>query len=263
MMTERGFEKMNNRGLSLVELIVAVSMASIVAATISALIVFAIRMYKNEGTNTEMQYELQTNINMMMDEIMSSSALVVEQNSGIDIAHVNTKTDIQLPYTKYALFGNPNAKITPIGGGTEFVGFKGAIFVSSAPDSEGRFKVYMNRIAEAITPGTTIQSFAAAKAAATTGTQYLLGENLTQFVIEPDPENRSLDAVTDPSNPVYKNPIEVKVELRFSGKGWGTKEYNKHVDDVTYMRNKVTTSIYVKGASDSVFTEYKLKKKED
>ena len=262
-MTEQGIGKLNNKGLSLVELIVAFSMAAIVAASISALIIFAIRMYKNEGANTELQYELQTNINMMMDEIMSSSALVVEQNSGIDIAHVNTKTDVQSPYTKYALFGNPTAKITPPGGGAEFVGFKGAIFVSSAPDSEGKFKVYMNRIAEAITPGTSLKDFAAAKAAATTGTEYLLGENLTQFVIEPDPEHRCLDAVTDPANPVYKNPIEVKVELRFNGKGWGTKEYNKHVDDVTYMRNKVTTSIYVKGASDSAFTEYKLKKKED
>ena len=74
--------KSNNRGLSLVELIVAVSIGAIVAASITALIAFAVRTYHNESVNTSLQYELQTDINQVVDAIMSSSGVVIVNNDG-------------------------------------------------------------------------------------------------------------------------------------------------------------------------------------
>ena len=50
--------KLNDKGLSLVELIVAISIGVIVSASIAALLTFSIRMYRNESVNTSMQYEL-------------------------------------------------------------------------------------------------------------------------------------------------------------------------------------------------------------
>ena len=72
-------------------------------------------------------------------------------------------------------------------------------------------------------------------------------------MIKPDPNSISFDA----TQLTYTNPIEVKVELDFEKNGWGTKKYSKHVDDITYLRNKVTDPVYVDG------TKYKLKKKEE
>ena len=80
--------KQNNRGLSLVELIVSISIGVIVSGSIAALMVFALRTYRNESVNTSMQYELQTSINMMMDEIMGAQDLVVIQNDGVSITDV-------------------------------------------------------------------------------------------------------------------------------------------------------------------------------
>ena len=229
------------------ELIIAISIGVIVAGSIAALIAFSIRMYNNESVNTAMQYELQSNLNMMMDEIMGASAFVVEQDSTVNL------TDTGKPYTKYAMFGNPNADI----GGSK--GFKGVIFVPSTV-TDGKFSIYMKEV-EAV-PATTIKALAASESAgvlaAADKTPYLLGENATKFAIIPDPRSISFDKTDpDPTKYTYVNPIEVKVELQFEKHGWGSNNYSKHVDDTTYLRNKVTETIYVD--TDS----YNLKKKEE
>ncbi len=236
--------KLNDKGLSLVELIVAISIGVIVSASIAALLTFSIRMYRNESVNTSMQYELQTNLNMMMDEIMGASTMVVEQNTGVAL------TDTGKPYTKFAMFG----KVT----GSSTKKFTGVIFVSSPADSDNKFKIYMNRIKDKDFTG-TIRAFAISEYSAVSGTfatnpnPYLLGENATQFIIQPDPNAHSFDA----TEKTYTNPIEVKVELQFKRNGWGTKKYSKHVDDITYLRNKVTDSIYIDGVP------YDFKKNDD
>lgn len=224
----------DNRGVTLVELIIAITIAVIVSGSIAALMLFAVRMYRNESVNTAMQYELQTNLNTMMDEIMGSQTVVVIQNSGGDKHHVNQKDDVKVPYTRCALFGKFIGT-----SGTGRIKFSGVVFVSGATDSEGKFKVYMNRVKdiEGDDPADVAKScYDTVKGAFSKDPNpYLLGENLVQFVIEPDPEGVILDA----SEHTYTNPISVKVELSFARNGWGEKKYSKHVADVAYLRNRV------------------------
>ena len=227
----------DNRGLSLVELIVAISIGVIVAGSIAGLMTFAIRTYRNESVNTSMQYELQTNINMMMDEIMSSASLVVVQNSAGSE-----------PYTKYAMFGIPSPNAS--------VGFEGVIFVPITV-SPGKFNIYMKKVERAIPntadDGTDIKTvadlakdeYALMTKPSADNTAYLLGENATKFDIIPDPNGKF-----EPTEYTYTNPIDVKVELQFEKNGWGGKVYSKHVDDVAYLRNKVTETVY--GTAPSV-----------
>ncbi len=230
---------LDNRGLSLVELIIAISIGVIVSGAIAGLMTFAIRTYRNESVNTSMQYELQTNLNMMMDEIMSSSSLVVVQNASGE------------PYTKYAMFGTPNADPS--------VGFKGVIFVpTDTPDADGKFKIYMKKVEKVlpysndggVTKISTINKLAEDEYASFDFehgdyTEYLLGENATMFDIIPDP-NGHFDATEH----TYTNPVDVKVELKFEKNGWGSKVYSKHVDDVTYLRNRVFETVYGAGATE-------------
>ena len=145
--------KLNNRGLSLVELIVAISMGVIVSAAIAALIIFSIRMYTNESTNTAMQYELQSNINMMMDEIMGASALAVKQNSPAVALTDPPAAAPGTPYTQYAMFGDPNADV----GGEK--GFSGVIFVAKAESGvTDRFNIYMKKVEKKKSEYTTLDS---------------------------------------------------------------------------------------------------------
>ncbi len=246
--------RLNDRGLSLVELIIAISIGVIVSGSIAALITFAIRTYRNESVNTAMQYELQSNINMMMDEIMSASALVVVQ-AGSDPSVTGE------PYTQYAMFGNPNADV----GGVK--GFGGVIFVPSSPGSDNKFKIYMKKVEKKGSDYSTLAGLASTESAIpeADAKKYLLGENATQFVIIPDPvDTEHPDHVSfDDSKHTYKNPIPVKVELQFERNGWGERKYSKHVSDTAYLRNKVTESIYVKSSTDTNPVEYKLEKREE
>ncbi len=247
MITTAGKDlKQNNKGLSLVELLVAISIGAIVAGSIAALMTFAIRMYRNESVNTQLQYELQSNLNMMMDEIMSAQTLVVDQNN-IAI------TTMGEAYTKYALFGTVRS-----------TGFEGVIFVSSAAGSDGTFKVYMDRITSTLTDPKEVAAAAYTSVTAHFADDpnpYLLGEFVTRFVIQPDPHSTcfSVDP-KDSTKHLYTNPVSVSVELDFKKKGWGDKEYKKHVKDEVYLRNRLSSPIYV-GVSDA-FTEYKVKKKD-
>ena len=240
--------KLNNKGLSLVELIVAISMGVIISAAIAALITFSIRMYTNESTNTAMQYELQSNINMMMDEIMGASVFAVKQNSPA-VALTNPPAAAPgTPYTQYAMFGDPNAVV----GGEK--GFSGVIFVAKAESGvTDRFNIYMKKVEKKKSEYTTLDALAVSQVTGADSTENLLGENATQFAIIPDPNGNCLNDTKHE----YTNPIEIRVKLQFDKTGWGTKKYEKHVDDVTYLRNKVQDIIFVNG------TSYEIKKKEE
>ena len=253
--------KQNNRGLSLVELIVAISIGVIVSGSIAALMVFALRTYRNESVNTSMQYELQTSINMMMDEIMGAQDLVVIQNDGVSITDVAVNASSK-PYTNYALLGKFKYDSTDH---NKVTAFKGVIFVSSTtPESDGRFKIYMNRIDDTLATAVAPTDYAVntcykkvSDAFASDPNPYLLAENVTQFVIAPDPDGVSINRTSGK----YTNPIPVKVELRFKRTGWGDKSYDKHVDDMTYLRNKVVEKIYLKEPDDAL-KAYELFKKD-
>ena len=238
--------KSNNRGLSLVELIIAISIGAIVSASIAALITFSIRTYHNESVNTAMQYEIQTNVNQMMDAIMGASGVVINNNAD--------KTD-------YAGFGHFDVTRDDTGKITS-VSFYGVVLVSGEKDSNNVFEIYMRNIdkAHAVTFTTTAETQASAdkavsKAAkvikdATDKKPYLLGQYAKAFKL-------SINTDTDKSSCIvtgnkYINPLVVDVELEFEKDGSG-KKINKRVKDNAVIRNKVTTDIYLNG------TKYELK----
>lgn len=248
--------KLNNSGFSLVELIIAISIGAIVAGAVAALMSFAIRNYRDQSANADMQFELQTSLNQMMDEIMSSTGMVIVQNGG-------TPGDpADEPYTQYAVFGNFSANVS----GSK--GFEGVIFAAGPKDSDGRFKIYMNRVSMATTDAPDVVAAnlysTLSGSFATDPNPYLLSMNATRFDLIPDPDNKWINNAavwTDVAKRKYINPIEVKIDLQFE-KDATQKVIHKHVEDVAYMRNKVVDSVFVDGDSDGTLDEYKLKKEE-
>lgn len=233
----KGNLELNNRGLSLVELIVAITIGSILAASIAALITFSLRTYHNESVNTAMQYEIQTNVNQMMDVIMESSGAVIVQGSD--------KTD-------YAGFGQ-FAETRDVNGAVTSVDFTGVVLVSGERDATtGDFDIYMKRISASAPVSDSDASVVIQKEAnkvktATDKRPYLLGQYAKEFKI-----TLNTDSCIVAGNK-YINPLNVDVELEFEKDGSG-KTINKRVADNAVMRNKVTADIYVDG------TKYELKK---
>lgn len=239
-MNTREFIKLkhNNKGLSLVELIVAISVGVIVASAIAALMTFAIRMYRNESANLSAQYELQTNVNQIMDTIMGANTYVIQSKEA---------GSTLLCDTHYAAFGKYN--------GTDF---EGVIFVAGPenPAGTGRFNIYMDR---GKWPDSTALAAVSSQVSVieadmtSAHSRYLLGEGSTQFRIEPKILTASPKTYVNITAAGYKNPLSVEVELNFQKDATG-KVVNRHVKDEALIRNKISTDIYIDG------TSYKLDK---
>lgn len=247
--------KLNDKGLSLVELIIAVSIGVIVSGSIAALISFAIRMYRDESANLSAQYELQTNVNQIMDTIMGANTYVIQNAATTTISSTDIGGTLKAE-THYAAFGSFASNK-----------FTGVIFVAGPEkiDSEGNgrgiFEVYMDRGEWTGVTGSTasdiIKTAATNIAKAANHTPYLLGDDATTFRIEPKkktPDDASNPYVNISSDShMYFNPLSVEVELSFQKDATG-KVVNKHVKDEAYIRNKVSMPIYING------TEYTLDK---
>lgn len=199
----------DNRGITLVELIVSFTVGTIIASAIAGLITFSLRMYRNESVKTSLQYELQNTLNMIMDEAMGSSGMVVN-NTG--------------DTTNYVAFGDFAEN-----------DFDGVIFVSDLSSN----CLYMDRISANVVSasGNSIADKVNTiiSASESDKKQYLLGEKATKFKITP---------LVDTANKTYKNPLSVEILLEFQDKGWNARLIDKAVNDTADMRNYITQPIY-------------------
>lgn len=231
-------KQLNNKGVTLVELIVAIGMSSIVAAGAVALMAFALRNYQNETANVAMQYETQTTINQLMDSVMQSDGMVMKQNGN---------------RTEYAAFGKYTKGKDA--SDNDIIIFKGEIFYSVIDGSE--ITVYMNRgtwegadeKAAADVALTEIQG----QVSSGNGNMYLLAEHCIKFKMEP--VNECLFTDTD-GVLKYKNPITIKAEVEFAKDAYRTVK--RKVTDETTMRNKAVRDIYY---NDNKYIQ-KIKKNE-
>lgn len=240
--------KYNNKGFSLVELIIAVTIGSIVAGSVAALISFSLKVFHNESVNTSMQYEIQTSLNQVMDTIMSSQGMVIGQNSATDVSSGKA-------YTDYAAFGDFKKQ----GDGTFL--FDGVVLVSG-PLEDNKFNIYMDRVTDQAGATELVAVQAAVTNIKNNFTQdpnpYLLGQFAKSFRIEPkkDASGKYINLYTNAGGErVYTNPITIEVELDFEKDGTG-KTIHKHVKDETYMRNTVKTDIYIGVIGSEVSYKY-------
>ena len=235
---------MNNRGLSLVELIVAISVGVIVSGAIAALISFSIRMYRNEGADLSAQYELQTNVNQIMDTIMSANCYVIQK-----VVPADPEAGLDPPgrITEYAAFGTYDGSK-----------FSGVVFLSGKENPAGsdRFRIYMDRgewdgttACEAVSDHVDVMEtdiYPADPETPPDDEKYLLGLDATMFRIEPKVLTESPKTYVNISSGKYKNPLSVEVELAFEKDATG-HEVEKIIKDEALIRNRISTEIYIDG----------------
>ena len=77
-MKEIRLRKLNNKGLSLVEVLVALAIASIVATLIMSLVTSGSRFYRKQSNSIDLQNELQETSNKVADALMEATELYVK-----------------------------------------------------------------------------------------------------------------------------------------------------------------------------------------
>ncbi|MDO4188196.1 MAG: prepilin-type N-terminal cleavage/methylation domain-containing protein [Lachnospiraceae bacterium] len=216
--------KMKNKGFSLVELLVAITIAALVAGSVGYLLTTSLRMFGNEATDIAQQQELQTSLNTIIDYAMETQTVVVN-NSG-------TKTN-------YLALGTVKSSD------------------SSKLDAEIFFTDDQNRLymckkviddyekTQDTEPKNLDDKVRAIKADALGDAeslpQYLLAENVTSFYAELNGTKTE-----DSGKRIYNNPLNLEITLEFSKKS-ATKEINKKVSDKAVFRNTLHTKIFKNG----------------
>lgn len=268
--------KTNNKGFTLVELLVVIGVGAAISAGIASIIFTSLKLYDKESTNVSAQYEIQTTLNMVEDSIMASQGLVVKNspaNIKVDDDNDGVKEkDETITKTDYALLGVFEETGT---GTTKTVKFSGTVYVTGAIDpSSYCFDVYMMKVNGLTVTGSDTEPFPALKIAqnavktitdATDKREYVLGKDATHFSIVPETSSYSSDAhsVVKGTNKglsyegYFNDHITMNVDMQFEKDIRGRSALTKHVKDQAVMRNRIDVDVFI---DDKAYEYIKNKK---
>lgn len=231
----------DDRGLSLVELLVAITIGAIVSVSIGSLLVFSLRMYGKQTVDVEMQHEMQTTSNFVIDSIMESDSFIVSKSKD---TQNQERSDVvvlgKFEYSKSLLFSGYVFSIDKVDSTTKDGKLYMKKYVSkgltSACVSSG--EIVPDEIVEELTTGIVAKT-------------NLLATNVQIFNLSP-----TEDSVQKVSTPyTYSNPFSVNLDLQFAKNG-GTSDIKKELHDTIAIRNTIkpinTTTITVGGVDKIV-----------
>lgn len=231
----------DNRGVSLVELLVAITIGTIVSGSVASLLVFSLRMYGKQTVDVEMQQEMQTTSNFVIDSIMESDSFIVSKSK--DTQNQERSDIVVLGKFEYSssllfsgyVFGIDNVDSTTKDGKLYMKKYA-AKGLTSACVSSG--ETVPDKIVEELATGIVAEA-------------NLLATNVQIFNLTP-----TEDSVQEVSTPyTYSNPFSVNLDLQFAKNG-GTSDVKKELHDTIAIRNTIkpinTTNITVGGVNKTV-----------
>ena len=224
----------DNKGFSLVELLVAITISAIVAGGIGYLLTTSLRMYNKDTVDVTLQQELQITLNQIVDYAMESETIVADfDDTYPNYLALGTFESVSgtgvLDKTKL------NAQIIWQDGNKLYIK-KATIadFCLSADPENAHYREIDK---------SKIESFILSKDASSDAN--LLAQYVTAFKVT---GIGGIVEVKDESGNVtghaYENPLSIILELEFK-KSVATADRNKKVEDTVSLRNKVTNDIYV------------------
>ena len=228
----------DNKGFSLVELLVAITISAIVAGGIGYLLTTSLRMYNKDTVDVTLQQELQITLNQIVDYAMESETIVADFDG-------NPPEYLALgTFDKTKL----NAQIIWQDGNKLYIK-KATIadFCLSADPENAHYREIDKSKIESLIPS-----------AGTSSDANLLAQYVTAFKVT---GIGGIVEVKDESGNVtghaYENPLSIILELEFK-KSVATADRNKKVEDTVSLRNKVTNDIYVNipGQLDQTYSLY-------
>lgn len=236
----------DNKGATLVELMVAIAIGAIVIAGIAYIIVFSMRMYGKSSATVDLQNEAQSTLNYIVDSTMQASGMVISYDS------VNETTE-------YVLYG----KLYYDAAQSRWM-YQGIALVS---DTAGAQELYLTIFPNASYPdsgdGYSVLNASDATFVATAGEEIrdyvlnsesvrkasLMANNITKCYIYVEDDSTAYTSVTDKvtgiTETVYVQPFGLIVDLEFE-KDTGTGMATKSVRDSVNVRNSIGY-IYVNG----------------
>lgn len=249
----------SNKGFTLVELLVAITIASIVAGSIGALLTTSLRMYGKETTEISMQQEVTQAFNIIEDYIQEAQY--------IELGSVTEKK------TRYVLLGTIGETTDDEGNTVD--GFSGVLIVSDNIVLENEFSganpvkgsLYMKTYPSDSNPLGNVDTEVSSILGAADKNKYLLASNIQNFCIIPDnfasgemdsdlAVKKGYSLWKDGSGDYYyNNHITLKVLLTAAMQTTGSVE-KKTINESVTIRNDLSRDIIISGNTYKKYTKY-------
>lgn len=238
----------NNKGITLVELLVALSIGAILLTGLSTMLISSLTMTGKSNITIDLQREAQATINLISDSSMEATGLKIVENSSTGQTQIMYLGDF-IPYHD---------------GSNDRLRYEGKVILNAENTTDGWRELY---VAEYRYPGTSEMSVAGADVAiarrdletgilndmtdsgAVVGElKYLLAKHVTEFVVKVD-----LEGLTGNE---FQGNITLDIGLEFEnagGKSVATSKVSKNVQ----LRNRVEVVEIDKGDGNPM-QEFKL-----
>ncbi len=227
--------RINNKGLSLIELVVSLGVMSILMALATTLMLSASKYFETQAARTELQNEAQLITNYLTTTIMEATDM------NFTITDASTGAGVFEFYEKDATTGNATGK------GSQRV-------LHFYPDMN---MLYMVSFESGVAPTITYGDESAR--------MYLISDEITSFrmsfdygeetnpdaVVEADPDDMLAATLEDTTTYIVKNPIRVYVEFTMKHNG-ATSNFEISAD----CRNTLDDITYTKGGATTTFKAY-------
>ena len=256
---------MNNKGLSLVELLVAISVSMLVLGGFAYMIINVMNMFARTNANVDLQNESQTAMNLVIDNIMDATGVCMIEvpDASVGAAPVCVLLgDLAISDTDY-----------------NSVSFVGDAVIWDPAKKEMYLKTYRN-ITEGALPisGATSESEAAIKAIEEvrdqvlnlpddSRLQYLMAQYVSGFDVKtadyytfpaseekPDPDNPGSTKTVH----YYTAPIVLKMQMNFELEYKAGKIYKREIQEEIAIRNRMPY-LYMQRVGSSMIKYYNQK----
>lgn len=243
----------DNKGITLVELLIALAIASVIMTAVSSMILSAVRMYAKGSTNVELQNEAQTTFALLTDSVMEANGLKVVEADTIQ--------------TEYALLGE--MKEIEIAGIPK-IQYLGKIILNYDNPIKGYREIYIASYQEAdsVNIGNTQAEVENAIKADVMNhkERYLLSAYVTRFYMDITDKAAKMEDGTDKFSVVEKifhNPISVEITMEWK-KNAGMGDSVRSVSDRVKIRNKaekiILENVWDTSGTIDMSGEYTVKK---
>ncbi len=258
--------KNDNRGLSLVELLVAFAVSAIVLSGLAYLMINVLNIFGRTNVNVELQNESQTAMNLVIDNIMGAGGLCMIETDHVPVPGDAGNTPVCV------LLG----KLTISDADYESVSFVGDAVIWDPAEEEMYLLTYQNMTEGAITAsGAVSKSDAALIAVEEIKKQvlnlsvedrkpFLMARHVTSFDLRPAdyyqfPESGSKP---DPDQPglsqtvyYYQSPIVLSLHMEFAMEYKAGRELTREMDDDISIRSRIPC-IYLQRRGGSMLPYY-------
>lgn len=264
----------DQRGMSLIELLIAFAIAAIVMTGLGYMIFSSLSLYGRNNANVEVQNEAQTSMNLILDTIMEAGGLCTVGQDGLldNTCIILGKTFFEEQASGYTMYSNGYALVYDPALGEIYLislpgsSFSTATFGTEAPSDVAEFDYTMlgngSTKEEAAAASITMIKDVVSGLSQEERLPWLLGKNVTGCSIQPANYNSAPQSFEDEEGNTklsYEPPYTITVEIHFEIDYKQATATRDLTDDAT-IRNRMN-SIYVSTDSNlSSMTEYVLQK---